>query len=213
MQKVICISSAWLLALASGSAVAEPIVAEKVEAAFVAEAAIAFNGELISASRVQDNAGQHVLILSKKIGPSKVEEDVSRDERADLQAGYYLKTATGWAQEWAINDAVDCPGLDFMAAFFTRYVTFTDLNNDGVAEVTVPYRLFCGGGVDPATLKVILRNGAQKLAIRGESRIVMQGVEPFGGEKHDDDALLLPENAAFKAHLNAVWSKVYVEHH
>lgn len=59
--------------------------------------------------------------------------------------------------------------------FFTADVGFTDLNLDGVAEVTVPYRLFCGGGVDPYTVKVILRDGTTKLAIRRESLVRYPG--------------------------------------
>lgn len=39
----------------------------------------------------------------------------------------------------------------------------TDLNDDGVAEVTVPYKLFCAGDVEESVLKIIMRVGGAKV--------------------------------------------------
>lgn len=89
-------------------------------------------------------------------------------------------------------------------------MTFTDIDEDGRLEVTVPYRMFCGGGIEPATLKVILRQGERKLAIRGQQAIRFPR-QTFGGEQTHDEALLAPRNAAFKRHLEAVWDKVSVD--
>ena len=87
-------------------------------------------------------------------------------------------------------------------------VSITDINADGKAEVTIPYKLFCGGGIETATVKIILREGALKLAIRGESEVRLPGQEPFGG-KHDYDKLLLtPAYAPYKVHLDQVWKAV-----
>ena len=73
------------------------------------------------------------------------------------------------------------------------------------------YRLFCGGGVGPYTVKVILRDGTTKLAIRGESLVRIKGQAPFGGGHQYDKALLDPvnaANAAYKQHLDRVWRTV-----
>ena len=109
------------------------------------------------------------------------------------------------------RDGVDCPGLDVAAAFFAGAVAVTDLNGDGKAEVTVPYRFSCGGGVDSAQIKIILRDGPVKLSIRGQSRVELPDQAGFGGEHTHDKALLEPANAAFKQHLDAVWRAVSVE--
>ena len=148
-----------------------------------------------------DTAGEHVLILSHKHDRDTIQ----------LNATYFARGQTGWRQEWIIRDGVDCAGLDADASFFPAAVTFTDLNHDGRVEVTVSYRTFCGGGVDPYTVKVILRDGATKLAIRGESLVRFRGQPPFGGTHQYDKALLSPAYAAYKQHLDQIWKVVSVD--
>lgn len=172
--------------------------ADAVNAAYLATQRIAVQGALVDAQRVKDSTGEHILVLSH--GPAS---DPYR-----LYAAYFTHNQQGWKQEWTIRDGVDCPGLDVEASFFPAAVAFTDLNRDGRMEVTVSYRLFCGGGIDPYTVKVILRDGATKLAIRGESLVRMKGQEPFGGGHQYDNALLTPTYAAYKQHLDRVWRAV-----
>ncbi|MQA18138.1 hypothetical protein GEV01_01285 [Rugamonas sp. FT103W] len=106
---------------------------------------------------------------------------------------------------------MECPGLDSAADFFSSNVSVTDLNGDGKAEVTIPYKLLCDGGIDSYTIKVILREGANKLAICGNSLVKIPGQEPFGGERQYDKALLSPANAAYKQHMDKVWKVVSVD--
>jgi hypothetical protein len=174
--------------------------------------AIRFNGKLVAAYRISDRDGEHILILSRKDGPSPSTPRSRRIERIELFGSYYKRVAPQkWQQDWTIRDHADCPGFDAAAGFFAESVSFSDLNKDGKAEVTVPYRLFCGGGVDPYIIKVILRDGPTKLAIRGESLVRYPGQEPFGGEHQHDKALLAPDRAAYKQHLDAIWKKVSVD--
>lgn len=173
---------------------------------------IGFEGTLVAAYRISDAGGEHILVLSRKAGASPAQPRSGRIERIDLFATYHTRMVTKkWQQEWSIRDLTDCPGLDADADFFLTSVSFSDLNKDGKAEVTVPYRLFCGGGVDPKIIKVILRDGPTKLAIRGESLVRYPGQEPFGGEHQHDKALLAPERAPYKQHLDAIWKKVSVD--
>jgi hypothetical protein len=187
-----------VLAATALASAAPSQAADAVNAVYLATQRIAVPGVLVSAQRVTDTAGEHILVLSH--GPAS--------DPYHLRAAYFNRSGADWNQEWVIRDSVDCPGLDADASFFPAAVTFTDLNRDGRIEVTVSYRLFCGGGVDPYTVKVILRDGATKLAIRGESLVRMKGVEPFGGGHQYDKALLAPAYAAYKQHLDRVWRTV-----
>lgn len=184
---------------------------EPVDAQYLKAQQIKVPAPPTSAMRVADKNGEHLLVMTRSVGASPSRPKSGRIEHIALIATYYDRRGTGWATAWTIRDSVDCPGLDAAAEFFTSAVSFTDLNADGRAEITVPYRLFCGGGIEPSIVKVILRDGATKLAIRGESTVQLPGRHPFGGEHQHDKVLLQPANAVFKRHLDQVWDKVSVD--
>ena len=181
-----------------------------VDAAWLAQQQITPIGKVVSAQRIRDIEGDHLLVLARQAGPSPDNPKSGRIEHIELRATFYASTALGWKQEWTIHDIVECPNLDSAADFFPKAVTFTDLNGDGRVEATVPYHLFCGGGIDTHTVKVILREGATKLAIRGESTMLYPGQPAFGGEHQYDKALLQPDRAAYRKHMDRVWQDVSV---
>jgi hypothetical protein len=164
-------------------------------------------GKVVGVMRVDGKSDEKLLVLTEK--PTKSSN--GRVERIDLNATYYFKAGQQWKSEWAINDFVACPGLDLKASFFPDATTVTDIDNDGKPEITVAYQTFCGGAVEPSTVKVILRQGENKFAIRGESLIRLPGQAPIGGTRTPDPALLQAKNAAFLKHLETVWNGVYVE--
>ncbi|NHZ87786.1 hypothetical protein F2P45_01880 [Massilia sp. CCM 8733] len=183
-----------------------------VTAAFLKTERIAVPGKLVKAARILDAGGEHILVVSMHTGPSGAENATPGDdeERYELFASLYTRKANRWAREWLIEDVNDCPIIDSSANFFPKYITITDLDQNGIAEVTVPYKYFCNGGVDSSTLKVIMRQGAQKFAVRGQTRVV-HGDSDFGGELVFDPSLSLKDNAVFKAHLKYIRDKVYIE--
>ena len=183
------------------------VAARPADKAQLREAGIAVPGKLVRALHITDGAGEHFLVLSSQTGPSHRQPEEA-DARTDLVAGYYSRGPSRWVREWAIMDGVDCPVLDHHALFFPGHVTVTDLDQNGMAEVTVAYKLFCGGGIDDDDLKVILRQGAQKFAMRGRTRSVMPGGETSGGEAAYDRLLSQPAYAAFKRHIASVRAQV-----
>lgn len=168
---------------------------------------VATSGKILLGRKVSDSLGEHVLLLTEKPTASAN----GKIERRELVATYFDRSADGWTPGWSVKDGVDCPGLDSAASFFVDATTITDLDNDGTAEVTVAYKTFCGGGIDPSIVKVILREGKQKFAIRGESLIKFKGQEAIGGTNKPDKALLATDKAAFRQHMEKVWRQVYVE--
>jgi hypothetical protein len=201
--------ASWALAIGqTANCLAATIAATPVDTAWLGQQGIPAPGQTVAAWRVADREGEHALVLSRKTGPSAQNPRSGRIEATQLTATYYGRTGARWTRAWDIRDGVDCPNLDSHALFYPQAVTFTDLNGDGRIEVTVAYHTFCGGGIDSDTVKVILREGQTKLAIRGESRVQYKGQAPFGGEHRHDDALLRPEMAAYKEHLDAVWRQV-----
>ncbi|WP_332856455.1 M949_RS01915 family surface polysaccharide biosynthesis protein [Duganella sp. S19_KUP01_CR8] len=187
--------AAALLCLGSGvGSAAEP--APKVDAIYLAAHHIVYAGKLVDAKRVDDRVGEHLLVLSRKAAGA--------DGHIELAATYYGRKDGRWQTEWTVRDSVDCPILDHSADFVLTAIRITDLNHDGRSEVTIPYKLFCSGGVDYSTVKVILREGATKLAIRGELEF-HDNAPALEGRRQYDPALLQPANAAYKKHLDGVW--------
>jgi hypothetical protein len=184
---------------------------EPVDAAYLAAQHIPSAEKLVLARRIRDQAGEHVLVLNRKAGPSPAAPKSGRIEHIELNAIYYSRRSSGWSPEWTVHDFVECPGLDAAADFFSSSVNVTDINGDGKAEITIPYKLFCGGGIDSYTVKVILREGPLKLAIRGESEVRLPGQQAFGGEHEYDKALLMPAYAAYKSHMDQVWKTVSLD--
>lgn len=203
--------SALILAVSCSTACAESVPAP-VNANDLAERRIDLPGTLVLARRFADRDGEHILVLTRKAGPSPSTPASGRIEHIVLLAALHSRGADGtWRQSWTVRDINDCPGLDSDADFFTKEVSFTDIDRDGRIEVTVPYRMFCGGGIDPATVKVILRQGPLKLAIRGQAELQLPGQQAFGGEHQHDKALRDPRKAGFKRHLDSVWKKVSID--
>lgn len=198
--------------LTGGLAHAAPadVKSSPVDAAFLARVGIKPIDTLAEARQVQDAGGRHVLVLTRSEEPTHSTYDPDSKERIELLATYYDEVSGGWKQAWTIKEVVDCPGLDLAGRFLSKGVTVTDLDRNGVAEVTVPYFTFCGGGVDPGVLKVILRQGDTKFALRGETELRLKGMAPTGGQNKPDKDLLLPANAVFKRHLDKVWQQVKV---
>lgn len=172
--------------------------------------AIPIRGTFVKGLTIRDMAGEHALLLTRLTGPSSVQPG-TRNEQTQLRVAYFTRVGNAWKQDWTINDGVDCPGLDHAAQFFSSQVTVTDLDGNGMAEVTVPYKLFCGGGIDAAVLKIIMRQGDQKFAMRGTTLIAIPGETPFGGEATYDKSLSLPVNVPFRKHIAAVRAAVVTE--
>ncbi len=60
----------------------------------------------------------------------------------------------------------DCP-VDFSVNFIEDSFSVTDINNNGIKEVSFLYEIVCQGGIGPIKMKSILIEGRQKYVIRG----------------------------------------------
>lgn len=119
---------------------------------------------------------------------------------------------------WQIYDYVPCDGLDVIAEFAKNTAVVTDINNNGIVEVSVPYYLGCRGDVSYDEMKVIMYEGQQKFAVRGNSAICNAKTDQpvdatgyYGGDYKIDEKLLqqsalsAPQKSVFRRHLQSVW--------
>lgn len=180
---------------------------QKHPAEILAAQKIGVPGKAVRVLRVVGKTDEKFLVLAE----NPVKSQTGHLERINLSASLYTKTGQQWKSAWSINDFGDCPGNDSKAAFLPEATTVTDIDNDGSPEFTVAYQLSCSGTADPATVRVILRQGETKFAIRGESQLRLPGKTAVGGTRTPDPLLQQPKNVAYLKHLESVWKEVYVE--
>lgn len=97
--------------------------------------------------------------------PSK---DLDEARQAELHIRQYVRRNGLYQELWRLQDAVrECP-VDLTLSPLPGATSITDLDNDGQTETTVLYRLACRGDVSPAQLKLIMREGKAKYALRGQ---------------------------------------------
>lgn len=156
----------------------------------------------------RDHEGEGLLVLSRNDDQVRDEETDQDVDRVQLSATLYgRQDDDSFKPRWKIENDTTCAGLDLDVGFYTDVSGVSDLNNDGLAELTVASHAFCGGGVDPLELHVELREGQASYAINGQSLIAIEGEEPFGGEREDSPSLKSAPQV-LRDHLNEVWNKV-----
>jgi hypothetical protein len=136
-------------------------------------AGITVPGKLLEARRWQDARGTELLLISRE-GP--IAEKEADEKGAKLYAFQYTQKGASWELAWKLFDEErECP-FDLLLAPLPASTSITDLDGDGTAEVTLVYEKTCRSDVSPAEMKVILREGGDKYALRG----TMCGMEAKG---------------------------------
>lgn len=174
---------------------------------------IKYEGFIKNAVRWKDNLGDNIVIttetgyhINKKF---KHEFDNSAD--AELFAYHYIVSGNETKQIWKVYDFIaDCP-VDLDVSFIKNTFQITDLNHNGVAETWLMYKTACQGGVDPSNVKIIMYEGNQKFAMRGENKVQVgtddNGKKQFmGGEyKFDENFKKAPQ--VFKDFAQKLWNE------
>lgn len=103
-----------------------------------------------------------------------------------------------------VRDKVEDCEFDLLAEFEPKTISVTDLDRDGIGEVTFGYRLVCTSDISPVDMKLLVLEGGDKYIIRGTSTLDM-GEESIAGTKRVDKSFKEgpPE---FLAHATKVWA-------
>ncbi len=163
-------------------------------------ASVKYEGKIVAGARWEDKNGQNVLIVCETEIRSK------GDERSkELFAYQYIINGEDAKMLWKVNDFVkDCP-LDLSLSLIPGSVTVTDINKDGIAENTFLYRMSCKGDVSPDDMKLIMHEGENKYAIRGERILLMDG-KKYGGTMNTDPSFNKAPSGFF-AYAREEWKK------
>jgi hypothetical protein len=125
-------------------------------------------GKLIEAKQWTDTNGQNLLVILRTPERTVPSKDMDEARQAELHVRQYVRHNGLYQELWRLQDAVrECP-VDLTLGPLPGATSITDLDNDGQTETTVLYRLACRGDVSPAQLKLIMREGKMKYALRGQ---------------------------------------------
>lgn len=110
----------------------------------------------------------------------------------------------------SVREVVANCEFDVTNEFLPTSVMVSDLDQNGVGELTFVYRSDCRSDVSPATMKLLVLEGAKKYILRGHTRIFPGGKdqEPVGGD-YTPDMKGAPQ--AFLDHADKVWKKFVTE--
>ena len=125
---------------------------------------IKYSGKLRDSITFTDSLGVHILITSE------LETDRNNNDMGSsfLFAYDYLRKGnnSSYKLNWKLEDGEkDCP-LDYFSKF-TDTPSITDLDKNGIKEVTMVYTKTCTGDISAQEYKVIMRENQNKYGLRG----------------------------------------------
>ena len=144
--------------------------------------AIKITGNIKTAIRWTDKIGDNIVITTET-GETINKTAASDDYRdAALYAYHYIVCKDSIYLIWKVYDFIkECP-VEIEANFIKNTFQVTDLDKDGVAEVWLMYKTVCHGDVSPCDMKIIMYQGQQKYAMRGQNKVQVSNKEFYGGD-------------------------------
>lgn len=142
-----------------------------------------FNGVLKEVVKWIDTSGEHIAIISESEESKKINTEADMEEKSkQLFAICYTLRNDSLIQKWKVFDQISNCAFDMTISFIQKTFQVTDLNNDGIGEVWMMYKMACRSDVSPSDMKIIMYQGQQKFAMRGQNKVKMTETEYFGGE-------------------------------
>lgn len=178
---------------------------------------IKYEGFVKNAVRWKDKLGDNIVITTETghYVSEKFKHEAEDSSDAELFAYHFIISGNETKQTWKVYDFIsDCP-VDLTASFVKNTFNVTDLNNNGIAETWLMYKTVCHGDVSPSDMKIIMYEGDQKYAMRGENKVQIGTYENgkpqfLGGEfKWDENFKKAPK--AFKDYATKLWDKNLME--
>lgn len=135
---------------------------------------ISFKGNFYSGYKWMDKTGQNLLILSTNSLTTDNKEIGEQENTMELFARLYNLSGPKPSVVWDLYDAEKKCIFDITCEFINCNVS--DLDNDSLKEVLVMYKLSCRSDVSPATMKLIMREGKTKYALRGKMVFIIPDI-------------------------------------
>lgn len=150
-------------------------------------------GQLLEGWRWTDSNGENLLVVFRTVSLSKQEQETKAnpalrpdsteivemtdyERSARLTAKQYVRQQGKYKELWRVQDAVTDCAFDMTLGLRPGSTAITDLDRDGRSETTIMYASACRSDVSAATLKLIMRAGEAKYALRGSTVVQYDSV-------------------------------------
>lgn len=172
-----------------------------------------FRGTVVESLTWKDAVGENILIHSitgdykwMKTKPTADKGGGNLDDKSEVFVYFFQKTKDDleFKLKWRIYDFTECVDQAIYSGFIKIATTITDLDKDGVSEISVPYLLICRERRTPGKMKIIMYEGDKKYALRGNSAICDKG-RPSKNQFNADKSLL--NHKLFYDFLNSRWEE------
>lgn len=173
---------------------------------------IKHEGKIKTAVRWTDSLGDNIVLLTETgVHQSKKFKHENGGGDAELFAYHFMIKDERVTQVWRVYDFIsDCP-VDIEASFIKNTFQVTDLDSNGVAEIWLMYKTACHGDVSPCDMKIIMYQGQQKFAVRGQTKVFGgtddKGNEHYMGGTYTFDKAFAAGPKAFLAFAKNLWDK------
>jgi hypothetical protein len=168
---------------------------------------LTYKGILVEVLEFDDANGHNLVILTQTgMFPVSKKNDAGQyekqNDRAEIFAYCYVRAdeKTPYRQLWRMSDAQDCEGLDLYAGFTKKSLSITDLDADGVAEVSFQYTKSCRSDVSPADRYAMIYESNERYLFKGITQVEGMPIEAPMIDKRAEG------NPLFRAHLEKIWS-------
>lgn len=153
-----------------------------------------------------DNGINYILISLPGEYVSKKEKGYESQEMSSyLYAYHYVKQGSKYVLKRKLQDYVMSCALDLTLYYVHGSIKITDLDNDGIKEVSFVYIKSCRSDVSPHDMRFMLLENGNKYPLRGSTVIKLGGMEEGGDKKYGTEFTKAPK--AFKKFAEKQWNK------
>lgn len=189
----------------NGSLFSQIIYPEKINTVSVPEN-MTHNGNISKAFKWTDNSTENYILYCETDTYGKQNGDYFSGSK-DFYIYYFRINDRQTDLVWKISDFVKDCEFDIETHFIDDALSVTDLNENGIPEIWTMYRFGCKSDVSPWPLKLIMFEGKEKYAIRGETRDYSQSYADEQDSPKKVDEKLKNSGVEFLDYSLTLWKK------
>jgi len=204
MRRLLLASLFTLVAMPAYAAPDPTLIPYKSDSSGTLPARVKATGEVIRTLSWSDSKGDNIAVFSSTLA-SKTKGEITLSTKS-----IFVDVFTGKDGKFKkvrnVKEVVAKCDTDTTNDFFDTSVGVTDLDKNGVGELTFAYRSACRSDMSPADMKVLVLEGPKKYILRGQTSL--PGDKP-ADNNFKPDFKGAPD--AFLTHASKVWMRFRME--